>query len=121
MTSSEPAFRLASAVERKREYPEDFVIPSRAKRESLKHGWLAKLVFEPGANAHADESPERMFVEITQVVEGGYVGRLVNEPISLSAPSYGDLIEFEPDHVIDFVRLGPVRRMMLKRRSSRRD
>lgn len=120
MTDADRAFRLASAVERNREEPDDFLIPSRVERESLKRGWLAKLIFEPGVDAHEDESAERMFVEITQVLKDGYVGRLVNDPMSLSAPTYGDLIEFGPDNVIDLMRLGPLRKMLLKRQASRR-
>ncbi|WP_162260320.1 DUF2314 domain-containing protein [Nocardioides sp. Root190] len=120
MTDPDRAFRLASAVERNREEPEDFLIPSRVERESLKRGWLAKLIFEPGASAREGESPERMFVEVTRVLEDRYLGRLVNDPMSLSAPAYGDLIEFGPENVIDFMRLGPLRKMLLKRQASRR-
>ena len=82
MTEPDQAFRLASAVKRNQEDPQGFVIPTRAERESIKRGWFAKLLFQPGTAAHGDESAERMFVEVVEVAEGRYVGRLVNDPVS---------------------------------------
>jgi hypothetical protein len=120
MTESRTPYRLANAVERNQIDPDDFLIPSAAERQSLRRGWLAKLVFEPGEDAGDDESPERMFVEVMQVVDGRYAGRLTNEPVSLSAPAYGDLIDFGPDNVIDVVRPNRLRKM-LKRQSPHRE
>lgn len=119
MTEPDRAFRLASAVERNQENPEGFPIPTRAERESIKRGGLAKLIFQPGTAAHGDESAERMFVKVVEVVEGRYIGRLVNEPISLSALAVGDLVEFGPDNVVSFQRLNWLRRKMLTRQMTR--
>jgi hypothetical protein len=62
-----------------------------------------------------------MFVEVAQAVDGRYAGRLVNEPVSLSAPACGDLVDFGPDNVIELVRFNRLRRLTLKRQMPRRE
>ncbi|MFT4264667.1 MAG: DUF2314 domain-containing protein [Nocardioides sp.] len=91
--------RLANAEERQAESPTSFVIPSVTERASLGVGDLAKLIFEL---ADVEETPaERMWVIVTQVVGGRYVGRLDNQPVAMTALNLGDTVSFGPEHVID--------------------
>jgi hypothetical protein len=81
-----------------REQPRTFSIPRGELRRALRPGWLVKLVFElpePVENCSA----ERMWVEVRQVRDGGYVGRLDNRPLYLKDLAPGDDIVFDARHV----------------------
>ncbi len=91
---------LVSAEDRKRQFPRTFVIPERARRESLRIGDQAKLLFEEqGSRGRV----ERMWVEIQRrAPEGRYVGKLLNRPLFMVSIAYGDAVEFGPEHVADW-------------------
>ena len=82
-----------------REFPDTFQIPSQERRESLKPGDLAKLIFriEFGDEAHV----ERMWVQVTAVRPEFYVGVLDNDPCCTDEIRSGMRVEFHADHVID--------------------
>jgi hypothetical protein len=100
-TLMEPYF-LVDAEERARETPDTFLIPPRALRSVLRCEDMAKLIFS---------DKERMWVEIVKVTHAvvapqtTYLGTLQNVPIDHGALKVGDLITFEPRHIID-VALG---------------
>jgi hypothetical protein len=92
---------LESAVERHREAPESFAIPSESERASLARSQRVKLLFLFYDEHETDRivQCERMWVTITEVGEGRYVGRLENRPRSASVLEPGAWIEFGPEHV----------------------
>ena len=75
--------------------PDTFEIPQAALREMLKVGDHAKLGFRS-----LSEGGERMWVLITERIDGRYRGTLANGPVVVDL-AFGDVIEFEPKHVLD--------------------
>lgn len=101
-------WQLESGEARNGAYPHSFEIPPRDRRDSLQRGQAAKLLFEleveTGAGA-VERIVERMWVLVTERVDGGYIGMLDNEPTSLEAGAdvylvKGAEIPFWPEHVI---------------------
>ena len=70
-------------------------MPPLDLRRNLPVGCFAKLIFE-----YADGNGERMWVEVVQVTETGYVGRLCNKSVC-NGPQYGALVTFAAKHIID--------------------
>jgi hypothetical protein len=71
-------------------------------RAALEVGDLVKLLFGVG---DGDPPPaERMWVEVVQVEERRYVGRLENEPVGISDLARGALVPFGPEHVAAIAR-----------------
>jgi hypothetical protein len=88
---------LLDAERRHRSAPDSFSIPRSEVREGLGAGDLAKLLFGFG---EGDPPPaERMWVEVVELRDGGYVGRLGNAPQAISDLEPGALIPFGPQHV----------------------
>ena len=92
------SYTLDSGAERHREAPATFEIPSLERRESVKPGDLAKLIFriEFGDEAHV----ERMWVRVTEVRSEFYVGVLDNDPFCTNEIRSGMRVEFHADHII---------------------
>jgi hypothetical protein len=79
--------------------PRSFSIPRRAVRETLPAGDLVKLGFVIDPPEGTIEV-ERMWVEIVRAGDGGYTGRLDNEPTHVKGIKLNDEIDFGPEHVI---------------------
>lgn len=98
---------MISAVERHKQAPSTFELPSEHIRQTLKPGQGAKLLFEieiEMEDGRPERSVERMWVVITEVLENGYIGRLTNSPSSFEESSdfylkEGAEIPFLPEHV----------------------
>jgi hypothetical protein len=88
-------FTLDNAEKRAAEAPSTFEIPDRSEREHLQPGDLAKLIF-----AFPEGPAERMWVTVTAVKDGGYLGKLRNKPLS-GGIRYGKKVAFGPEHVAD--------------------
>jgi uncharacterized protein YegJ (DUF2314 family) len=73
-----------------------FAIPDIAMRERLLVGDLVKLIFVQSGGA----AVERMWVEVTSVTERGYQGRLDNDPTQIPGLSAGEVVAFEPRHIM---------------------
>jgi hypothetical protein len=86
---------LMDAEQRHRENPWTFSIPRSDVRRGLVAGDRVKLLFGVGTGS----STERMWVEVTEVVGGRYLGRLDNEPVAIVDLRAGDRVEFGPEHV----------------------
>jgi hypothetical protein len=83
--------RLINVEKRAKDNPKTFEIPDLLERQNLKMGHFAKLIFN---------DKERMWVKVTEVLEGSYVGTLANEPVVVKM-KFGDRVEFEPKHIAD--------------------
>ena len=89
------------------QHPRSFFIPPAARRRALRAGDLVRLgfVFGPHADRQEEGHHERMWVEVLEQRQDGHAhGRLRNRPGRLTELQLGDLVAFEPEHVlaIDF-------------------
>ncbi|BEP16457.1 DUF2185 domain-containing protein [Acidothermaceae bacterium B102] len=103
--------------------PRSFFIPTRAERESLTPGDVAKLLFAVVAPAEGMPAGERMWVEVTEVTAGGYRGVLANPPSVITTIALDDPVEFGPEHVISLRESWPLlgKRIFVSRRSHEDD
>lgn len=95
-------YTLDNGLDLHREFPDTFWIPPQGDRESLCPGDLVKLIFriEFDDEAHV----ERMWVKVTEVGPGSYVGVLDNDPFCTDEIRHGMRVEFHSDHVIQIDR-----------------
>ena len=97
-------WRLHSGEEYHAAAPSTFQIPALVARQSLRPGDLVKLIFE--IHVDKDDGPyrvERMWVIVREVVAGGYLGILDNDPYCINENDEfwsGIELPFEPHHVI---------------------
>jgi hypothetical protein len=91
--------RLLDAEVQHRAAPRTFSIPRRVVRESLRPGDLVKLCFVVDPPVGTVEV-ERMWVEVVEVADGRYTGRLDNDPSYLKTTKADDRLRFGPEHVI---------------------
>jgi hypothetical protein len=89
-------WHLGSGVERHREHPDTFYIPSEEGRQAVAPGTDVKLMFET-----KDRWGERMWVTVTAVKKRKLVGTLKNLPIGIPCLQPGEKIKFKRDHIID--------------------
>src|SRR6266567_26641 len=89
---------LDDAEAKNAETPESFFIPPAAKRNALVAGDRVKLLFAFEATPEGWNG-ERMWVEVTSVHDGTYVGRLLNQPEHIETLAPGSEVEFRPQHV----------------------
>ena len=77
-------WELESAVERHRQYPNKFEIPSEEERTSLQPSDMVKLLFLFLTNDEAEPiiQCERMWVTVQEIAETNYVGMLESPPVS---------------------------------------
>ena len=94
---------LEDAEDQHADHPRSFFIPCDERRRRLRAGELVRLGFVYGPHADRDHEGhhERMWVEVLeQHVDGHAHGQLRNRPPRLSALTIGDLVAFEPEHVL---------------------
>lgn len=90
-----PRYRLINAVERARQHPETFEIPSKSERENLEEGSHVKVIFMPG---------ERIWIKVLGISGNRFRGKVDNIPIVTRGIKRGDIIRFGPEHIIDIKR-----------------
>lgn len=92
--------------------PDTFWIPELEKRESLKRGDAAKLIFDIECDDKGKIiiQGERIFVIVSEVVGNKYIGILDSQPACIEKGQddiylcFGAEIPFEPRHVVDIAR-----------------
>lgn len=89
----------ADAIAQESKYT--FYKPSQRIIEKLKPGNICKLIFSFESDNAEDPDAERMWVLIDGIDNNKYVGRLDNEPFYIKDLKAGDIITFEPKHIID--------------------
>jgi hypothetical protein len=95
---------LDDGEERARDNPDRFEIPAQGKRENLRVGDFAKLIFTCTPQLPSGQTGERMWVKVTHVyAPGRYRGELYNDPSEapFTKLRYGDKITFEARHIIN--------------------
>jgi hypothetical protein len=103
-TIHEDGWALVSAEGHAATFPETFLIPSRAERESLSPGDGAKLLFDIETKEHGrvtDRGVDRMWVIVKGKTAEGYVGVLDSNPGTADNLKLheGDVVVFGPEHV----------------------
>jgi len=95
-------FELDSGESRHEETPDTFWLPARSLRENLQPGELVKLIFRMEDKSGPDAlSVERMWVEVTEIISNGYVGKLDNDPGGGVYIQCGEVVCFSAEHVIE--------------------
>lgn len=92
------SYGLGDGEELHRSAPDTFWIPSAEERATLQPGQTVKLAFHQ--RWLSPSCAERMWVTIVRRDAGGYVGRLANEPESITALQLGDVVRFTMKNVI---------------------
>jgi len=87
-------FELADCVQRNKEHPETFHIPSVDEKSLLGKGDYVKLCFETKSGGS-----ERMWVEITEIEGNSFKGVLDNNPVVVNELTCGDELQFELKHI----------------------
>jgi hypothetical protein len=101
-----PVYMLIDGVDRNKECPDTFEIPTEAERQNAKVGEYVKLGFEHTVKSEDKPGAERMWVLIKRVIqrkgaETKYVGELNNDPFSFDgALVCGDTVEFKARHIL---------------------
>jgi hypothetical protein len=93
-------WRLADGEARHRDHPRRFFIPPRDVREALTPGDVVRLLFVVNRPRPDGPDAERMWLKVIETGPRGYVGELGNRPLAIGDLAAGDLIAFEPRHVI---------------------
>ena len=89
-------WRLDNVEDRAAEHPDTFGLHPLAKREALVFGDFAKLIFV----SDAPPAGERMWVKVTEILDGGFRGETVDDAATMGIPA-GTLVRFGPEHVCD--------------------
>lgn len=89
-------WHLDSGVQRNRDHPDSFEIPSDEAKQLVMPGVTVKLMFEMKAGWG-----ERMWVDVVAVKRRHLIGELRNQPAMIPRLHPGDMIRFQLDDVID--------------------
>lgn len=91
------------------EFPYTFYKPSSEVVSQLRPGNQAKLIFTFDSDDPEAPRAERMWVEITEIVENRFfLGYLDNNPVYIEDLKYKDPVEFQECHIIDTDLVDPV-------------
>ena len=100
-------WELESAVERNREHPETFPIPSDRERQSLEFGDRVKLLFLfqifDESYPEGIVSCERMWATVIDSSDGELIGLLESAPRSSDVLRPDDAFWLHPSHVCDIM------------------
>jgi hypothetical protein len=86
---------LLDAERQNREHPDSIEIPSREIRYALPPGADVKLCFL------GRDGAARIWVQDVRTEGDFYVGTLRRNPLHEAGAGFGDIIRFEPRHIID--------------------
>lgn len=105
------SWKLANARKIADEFPYTFYKPSGEVVWRLRPGNVVKLIFQfDPENPDDPRAPraERMWVEITEMLENGFRGCLENEPTYIHDLKIHDSLTFQEQHIIDTDLQDPV-------------
>ncbi|WP_211061855.1 DUF2185 domain-containing protein [Aquimarina sp. MMG015] len=95
------SWKLTDSEKLAKENKYTFYKPSRKILRNLKVGNIVKLTFEFESSNSEHPGAERMWVEITEIKDDKFNGKLDNHPFYLHELYAGDEIKFEYKHIID--------------------
>jgi hypothetical protein len=102
-------WQLRSAEQSLHEHPTSFRIPPLERRQDLRRGQAARLIFDiEGRNedGEIEVQGERMWVIVAERCGDVYIGILDNQPASIEPSEdvylcFGAEVPFFPEHVLD--------------------
>ena len=95
-----PSFYLESMIEAQKEHgPRKFLRPTDSEIERLKIGDMVRLFFVLNFSTGDGCRAERMWVEISEISNGGFKGYLTNAPVYIKDISRGDIVEFARENI----------------------
>lgn len=100
------SYSLIDGEQMNLEHPDTFWMPDLADRRALQRGDIVKLMFDP----IGDGITERMWVRVLEPMDadGVIVGELDAVPVfDDKGIDIGDIVRFEPRHVIDIYEPEP--------------
>lgn len=101
-TYKDDHYVLNNAEELHHKYPDTFWLPAREIRETVEVGTLVKLIFSMEVVAGSEEtSVERMWVEVTDIRDSYFIGRLDNQPYGSECVECDQVVCFQACHIID--------------------
>ncbi len=79
--------------------PRHFLIPSQEEINQLKLGDQVRLIFVLDTVLENGCRAERMWVELTEIRDGKFKGRLTNQPAYITSIQLGDELDFAREHI----------------------
>ena len=79
--------------------PRHFLIPSQEEINQLKLGDQVRLIFVLDTVLENGCRAERMWVELTEIRDGKFKGRLTNQPAYITSVQLGDELDFAREHI----------------------
>lgn len=87
-------FSLENVHAEHQKNPRHFLIPSQEEINQLKLGDQVRLIFVLDTVLENGCRAERMWVELTEIRDGKFKGRLTNQPAYITSIQLGDELEF---------------------------
>lgn len=100
---------LIDCIAQNKIHPNTFEIPSQDLVAKLKAGDAAKVFFQYDAfypcHKNVGINSERLWVDITQIVDGKFTGTIANDPVNPNL-KFGQILSFEAKHIcnLEFIQ-----------------
>ena len=95
----EIGFSLEDVQAKHQKNPRHFLIPSQEEINQLKLGDQVRLIFVLDTVLENGCRAERMWVELTEIRDGKFKGRLTNQPAYITSVRLGDELDFAREHI----------------------
>lgn len=92
-------FSLEDVQAKHQKNPRHFLIPSQEEINQLKPGDQVRLIFVLDTVLKNGCRAERMWVELTEIRDGKFKGRLTNQPAYITSIQLGDELDFAREHI----------------------
>ena len=92
-------FSLEDVQAKHQKNPRHFLIPSQEEINQLKMGDQVRLIFVLDTVLENGCRAERMWVELTEIRDGKFKGRLTNQPAYITSIQLGDELDFAREHI----------------------
>lgn len=102
------SWKLEDAQKLADEFPYTFHKPSKEVVSQLKAGNQAKLIFQFESDDPEAPGAERMWVEIIDITDSGFLSYLDNDPEYIKDLKHKEPVEFRECHIIDTDLSDPV-------------
>ena len=92
-------FSLEDVQAKHQKNPRHFLIPSQEEINQLKLGDQVRLIFVLDTVLENGCRAERMWVELTEIRDRKFKGRLTNQPAFITSIQLGDELDFAREHI----------------------
>ena len=98
-------FSLENVQVEHQKNPRHFLIPSQEEINQLKLGDQVRLIFVLDTVLENGCRAERMWVELTEICDEKFKGRLTNQPAFITSIQLGDELDFAQEHIASLMVL----------------